>query len=249
MKLDEKTLKKLKDREMLFDELSDSYFTTELVDMTNNVYELIFSRACTFSQIVDRFKQTKDKFGLSYLPELLRLHTVFEKLIARELIVSNDLKYLFDNINHENELGQLVVNRTLLWHFLNEFLFADKEAVEKLNRLLNDDNWIAEWCNKNKSKNVFDIISYFEADRDEQFFENKTDTLQLIKINKYLSNNAFAANQKLDLIKILRVSKRAKEMLERIIDNNLQEQYKDFESLKNLLIKDDNKKLKIKFNF
>lgn len=111
---------------------------------------------------------------------------------------------------------------------------------------------------EHKVHSIFDFIRlyvthYEDADDRENWIEKDEskidrDLLKLNKLNKCLYKFDFYKEQKLELAEVLKNNEIAQNRLIQIIDNNLEDQY-DFDSLKNLLTKDDDKKLKIKFNF
>lgn len=245
MKLTKKLLQDLKERKIFLNDLAFDYFVDHAdgkhpysynfrVEI-DNMLQLLNNDICDFKQIIDKFKDKSDSVGL-----LIPGRALFEYLIENNKLTAEDVKYLLNGIVSVKQLDRLLTyNGSLLKHILSEFIL-DKNDVDRFTEIIENN----DWCKERDIHSIFDVIDY-------KINENNEELLKLNELNKIMySLNSFNLNkeQKLNLIEVIQNSEFAQNTLKQLVENNLQDQY-NFETLEDLLTKDDKKKLKIKFNF
>lgn len=246
-------LEKLKNKEISITDLSDDcflgYFAAEdggIFINTENILKLLDEGVCNFQDIVDRIKsisETADYLGCDAFKKLLENVGESVRLFEMHNPTKEELKYLLSKIDKIDELRNLCDNRCLLERILNEFLLD--EVVDKLNTVVEED----VWCSKRSIHNIFDLIEfththYFDDDwnsykLDKEYIDENL--LKLNRTNKNFYKLNFHENGKLELIEILQTSEHSRAVLNQVVESNLHDTY-DFDTLKNLLNKDDNKK-------
>lgn len=254
----EEKIQDLKDKKIRIEELDHECFVEEYHDYQQGevyiqlnvkfILELLNNDICSFKEIVDRVKDVTNVPG-GFDHELEEDEWLFRELLKNDnknnKLTNDDLKYLLDKINTLRELDRLWHNTFLIKHILKE-LVLDTETVNRFNKLIEND----DWCKKENVHTIFDKIEYplihrwdhttkefVVLDLNDESIDQEL--VKLTELNRFI--HSLNSNQTLELIEILRNNEKSKNILMSLIENNLQDQY-TFESLKNILSKDDNKR-------
>lgn len=208
----------------------NSFLVCYLLD--NNI--LSFKELVDKSLTIEWSSKLFDYDSERCLKKLINKQELFDTLIKNNLICLEDLMYLLNNVEYYDEIEGLCKNNPLIKKILAEFLL-DKDITNRFSDMIE------------KSGRHIDIFKVIE---NNNFNKNKSSEklLELNKLNKLFHEFSCDREQKLEIAKILRNSEVARNTFKSIIENNLLDQY-SFEQLKNILTKNDNKKLKTKFNF
>ena len=179
-------------------------------------YELV-----PFNDIVDRFKE-KERLKTFIHDDL------FEALITdRNLIGISDLMYVFDSIEQRDAVLRLLdlsTSSKLLERAFDNCLISN-ELFERYDLILGAKDAFFDRLDEN--------LSY----ADEQSTANLR---KFVKIYKFIQNSNLDANQKDEVLTILKNNSAAQNKLSYLIDTNLEETL-DFESLQVHLKKSDRK--------
>lgn len=218
----------------------------------NLLESLLINDLILFQDVVDKYLNVGDLSSLVYSDD------VFQELNKDGKLTVSDLKYLLDKITTSNEIVGLILSDSLIHRTLNEFVL-DEKLVYKFNELLKNrynDAWLEKYNLHKHTPLEFNIQDFFEGieyehknHKNHKSDQEIQEILELIKLNRSLLKFELNQKQKLEIAEILRNSEFARSTLKSIVENNLQDQYKDFEQLKTLLTKEENKNLKNKFNF
>lgn len=257
MKLTESILRELEDKKISIENLDDSYLI-EYVSKPDdngrpyltgsfeddNILNLLNKDVYSFKEIVDKARSIyhpKYKNIETCLMYLLENEEIFKNLIKTDKLTKDDLRYMLSRIDNTIELFAITRNPLLLLTLLDKFVLT-KEIVERFRPMLDAD---ADCKNRN-IHTIFDVIE----DRSGYRKESK-DILKLNELNRktYMLNDFnLTENERDELRDSIQNDEVARNRMISLVENNLQDQY-SFNQLKNLLTKDNDKKLKTKFNF
>lgn len=159
---------------------------------------------------------------------LLRNNEDFEYFIDNDLISKKDceglLQYILDY--EPTTIEEFCRNISLVKYFFENFLIDNLSAFSEVAKRYFNNDFFGSLRHKCRfHKDVLRSIDQYEA----------------------VCNLKYSKKRKQEVFEILKNSETARSALKLLVDNNLLDQY-DFETLKNLLNKTDNKK-KIKMNF
>lgn len=134
----QKLLKKLKNKKISLYDLEDMYFVTRDGYNVNsdNIFKLIDDNIVSFKEIVDRIK-SMDEFDKFFHDKIL---TESNKL------TKEDLRYIFDKIDHFKELAEFNHNYSLLQYVIDTDIVTFKELVDKYKSIKKKDNHKEDPC-------------------------------------------------------------------------------------------------------
>lgn len=199
-----------------------------------------------FNDLIDIFASCINSTQYSYLFQILNTED-FKILLRLNSISDDNIRYLMKVFDRTSSNSSM--QRHLLYSLFRDTPYLVKYCFDKF--LFDDDdietfNTIREHTNRRSTEGVFTSKNFF--DFAHEAFSIKPYNNGLQSLERYQKFFAFPRRQRKVLQRILNSSQEARNTLNQILQVNLQDQY-SFESLKNILIKDNNKRLKTKLNF
>lgn len=223
--------------------------------------QIVEQNICSFQELIDKGKNSQA------LQALLQNEQFFEKLIADNAVSKDDLKMLMKVLDEKGDYAlfkNFSENVALIKHLLKNFLF-DTEFIDKANKTLicfynqhNDENEYGfgmTFLERPYYKALYtpdyvpEYDAYFSRERPDGDPNKDVDLAELSENSMLCFEcSKLSDKEKQKLFEIVQKSKKAKGLIKEIVSSNLQDHY-DFDQLKNILTKDDEKKLRTKFNF
>lgn len=230
------------------------------------IVSLIENKLCTFQDIVRVVKNIREDEDDSCLSSLLCNFVIFNTLLEQTLLDEHSLIFLLNNIDSYYELNYFcsVENEMLIKKVLTRNLL-DFSLINRYNSILSkrfSHNEITEYnffnmiyqkvlCKKSSYNNSSKLVIDEETNKFVRRREINPRLLVLLNraVSLYVANSFEKLNfdERKEIAKITNHSEKAKKKLLQIVNSNLQDQY-DFETLKNLLTKEEKKK-RLKLNF
>lgn len=239
-----------------FEELSALLYNNTLVAY------LLQNGIVSFQEFVDKYQNTQNHDEASSLFLIFGSSSIAELLAKNYDVSISDLKHLLHLVD-EDSFEEFCKHDAILQKILKNFLL-DTALVDKFNSIVQKTfqntsyklgfGFNLSYTNED-IKNVFDFIKFhqtFLENDDSEFilrlpsFTND-ELLKLNEINRSIFDLKFTCSQIDEILELVSRSEKSRSILLQLIENNLLDTY-DFETLKNLLTKDDKKK-KTTLNF
>lgn len=142
-----------------FHSLNERYFLNSSYAVTteeiSNIVDFLKNNVCNFKDIIDKYKNTRNRYGDSYLNRLLSNKECFKKLSEEKLIHPTDLTEIFCQTTTKSELESLYYNSDLLRSLFQNKICSFTEFSNKLSRsseivLLRDTTQLFPYLIENK---------------------------------------------------------------------------------------------------
>lgn len=190
-------------------------------------------------------------FSDGCLESFLKSDYLVKATLRKKLASNDDLKLFVSLMKTRGTIRALVEAEFLMKYLYAECLISE-EQIKEFNQLLTT---FEEWIGHIHHENFFEFAEFFTKHRYSGGWVEKDE--RNLDRTLLLMNEAYKCIYRLEhltldnrkvLFQLCVGSEKARSILSKIVSNNIQDQY-DFEALRKLLTKDENKTLKTKFNF
>lgn len=224
----------------LFEQIDEHHALTSFTNNLELFQYVLSTEVISFKEMIDKYKNIKDFSGDSNLLKLIWMlsnnEELTQELIEKHILNTDNLKLLLRSIGSIYEINKLCKSVSLIEKILSDFLI-DNEIVKIYDAIQHPQK-----TSQSRKRELFQLI----IESNMNCNKNVANLEKLSKINKFLNN--FNEKERAELVETLQSNQTSQNTLLQLLDVNVLEQY-TFDQLKSILTKDDDKKLKTKFNF
>lgn len=177
----------------------------------------------------------------------------FSKIVEHKILTDKNIDFLLNTIHNRRELETFIMNPKLIERCLSSYCLTHQH-VDHLDSIARNTRYVHHFnvFGEVESQNFFNYLRTALTSENSYLSKlpNVKDLQVLLETNEALyslKNSKLTKEQQVEIVEILKNNETARNTLKSIVEVDLLDQY-DFEQLKNVLSKDDNKK-KIKMNF